>query len=103
MRFQNVPIPAGATVTDARVVFEIDSISKASSSGYDAPIDLIIVGENMIGSRLTFNLGNQPEDRLANQTTATVDWETSVFPAVNEMLTTANIAPILNELVSDAG
>ncbi len=99
MRFQGVPIPAGATVTDARLVFQIDSTSR---SGYSAPIDIIITGENMTGTRVTFSSANQPKDRLVmNPTTATVNWETGEFPAKNEFLTTDNIAAILSELVTD--
>ncbi len=99
LRFQAVPIPKGAIVTDARIVFEIDSTAKEVIEGYGAPIDLLIAGESMLGSRETFSAGNQPRDRPL--TTAMVDWETADYPAVNELLTTANISLILNELVSD--
>jgi type IV pilus assembly protein PilY1 len=98
MRFQNVPIPAGSTITDARIVFTIDS----TPSSYNAPVDLVVVGESMSGSRVQFSSGNQPEDRLANPTSATVDWETDEFPPVNATLTTSNISAIVDELVNDA-
>ena len=52
VRFQGVDIPRGATVTDARIEFIIDS---TSASGYNAPIDVLIIGENMSGSRDTFS------------------------------------------------
>jgi type IV pilus assembly protein PilY1 len=89
LRFQNVPIPAGVTVTDARIVFEIDS---TSASGYNAPIDTITFDNGT---------GEEPEDRLANPTFASTNWETGEFPAVNENLTTDNISGILDELVND--
>jgi type IV pilus assembly protein PilY1 len=100
LRFQNVSIPAGATVTDARLVFEIDS---TTGSGYNAPIDTIIVGENMSGPRNAFSggTGGEPEDRLANPTIASINWETGEFPDRNENLTTDNISAILDELVND--
>jgi len=105
MRFQNVNIPNGATVTDARIEFTIDSVDLVFSEGYIAPIDIIIVGENMAGGRGSFSNTNEPEDRInpttGNPTTATVDWETGEFPAVGLKLTTENIAAILNELVND--
>ncbi|MGR9089577.1 MAG: hypothetical protein ACU85U_03225, partial [Gammaproteobacteria bacterium] len=100
VRFQSVPIPAGVTITDARLEFEIDS---TSGSGYSAPIDVIITGESMAGTRATFDSTNQPSNRLAtNPTTNTVNWETGEFPAVDEKLTTPNISAILNELVTNA-
>ncbi|MDA0822196.1 MAG: PilC/PilY family type IV pilus protein [Proteobacteria bacterium] len=99
MRFRSVSIPAGATITDARLTFTIDS---TSVSGYNAPIDIIIAGESMAGGRTTFVFGNEPEHRLLNfPTSTTVNWETGEFPAVGSTLTTNNIAGILNELVSD--
>ncbi len=102
MRFPSVPIPKGATVTDARIVFTIDSIAKQTSEGYNAPIDMVVVGESMAGSRATFSSANEPEDRLATPTMATVAWETGEFPAVGQTLTTSNISAILDELVNDA-
>ena len=101
MRFRTVPIPAGATVLDARIEFTIDSTSGARRRGYNAPIDMIIVGENMTGTRVKFSSSNEPEDRLVNPTLATVDWETGEFPVVNEALTTENVSAILDELVND--
>jgi type IV pilus assembly protein PilY1 len=102
MRFQNVGIPRGATVTDARIEFTVDSTSLAFSDGYIAPIDIIIVGENLAGGRGSFSSSDEPEDRLANPTSATVDWETGEFPGVGQPLTTENLSAILNELVNDA-
>lgn len=102
LRFRNLDIPAGATIFDARIVFAIDSVAYATSFGYDAPIDLVIVGESLAGSRAFFSATNQPEDRLANATATTVDWETAEFPGVGETLTTASVAPILTELLQDS-
>jgi len=101
MRFRNVNIPRGATVTDARIEFTVDSVSRAFSEGYIAPIDIVIVGENLAGGRGTFSSSNEPEDRLVNPTGATVDWETGEFPPVGDKLTTENLAAIMNELVTD--
>lgn len=101
LRFRNLDIPAGATILDARIVFTVDSIANATSFGYDAPIDLIIVGESLAGSRASFSASNQPEDRLLNATATTVDWETAEFPGVGETLTTPSVAPILTELLQD--
>ncbi len=102
LRFRNLDIPAGAMIFDARIVFTVDSVANATSFGYDAPIDLIIVGESLAGSRAFFSATNQPEDRLANATATTVDWETAEFPGVGETLTTASVAPILTELLQDS-
>ncbi len=103
LRFPNVSIPLGATVTNAKVDFVVDSIARANApNNYNRPIDIIIVGENMAGTRATFSGANSPEDRLVNPTIATADWETDEFPAVDEILTTSNLAGILNELVNDA-
>ncbi len=99
IRFQDVPIPQGATVTDARLVFEIDELG-GFFDGYNAPIDLLISGENIAGARGRFTNGNEPEDR--SPTAAVVDWETGEFPAVGQPLTTVNLSAILNELVNDA-
>ncbi len=98
IRFQDIPIPNGATVTDARIVFEIDELG-GFFDGYNAPIDLLIAGENIAGARGQFSNGNQPEDRAP--TAAIVDWETGEFPAVDQPLTTENLSAILNELVND--
>ncbi|MGR8950253.1 MAG: pilus assembly protein [Gammaproteobacteria bacterium] len=99
IRFQSVPIPANATITDARLVFEVDN---TSVPGYNAPIDILISGESMAGSRATFSTADHPLVRIANSTASVVDWETGEFPAEGETLTTSNIAAILNELVTDA-
>lgn len=102
MRFQNVDIPRGATVTDARIEFIVDDTARALSDGYIAPIDIIIVGENMAGGRASFKMAaDEPEDRLANPTNATVNWETGEFPSVGQPLITENVSAILNELVND--
>jgi len=102
VRFRNLDIPAGAMISDARIVFTVDSVGAATTFGYDAPIDLIIVGESLAGSRATFSYLNQPEDRLANATGTTVDWETAEFPGVGEDFATPSVAPILTELLQDS-
>lgn len=98
LRFPLVNIPAGAPIYDARIEFVVDS---TTGPGYNAPIDVIITGENMTGTRATFVAGNEPKDRLVNPTTATVNWEYSDFPPEDDTITTDNIAAILSELVSD--
>lgn len=102
VRFRDLDIPAGAMILDARIVFTVDSVSYATEFGYDAPIDLIIVGEGLAGSRTTFSSTNQPDHRLANATATTVDWETAEFPGVGEELATPSVAPILTELLQDS-
>ncbi len=101
IRFEGVPIPQGATVTNAQLVFEIDDVSKAGSQQYFRPIDLLIHGENIAGPRNSFSngAGREPEDRAL--TAAVVQWATGEFPFPDQLLKTTNLSAILNELVSD--
>lgn len=103
VRFQDVDIPKDATITDARINFVVNQVDLAISQGYIRPIDILITGENMSGTRVEFDDPNdEPEDRVAdNPTSAVVDWETGEFPGIGSPLVTSNIAAILNELVSD--
>ena len=103
LRFRDVDIPAGATITNAYIEFEVDSAAKAFSENYVQPIDVLIKAESMAGARNNFSTGaGEPETRLAtNPSAATVNWETNEFPGPDDKLTTNNLASLLQEYVDD--
>jgi len=94
VRFQKLRIPQGATITAARLEFEVDATNAAATS-------LTIKGQ-AADSTTTFtstdgNISSRPT------TTASVSWSSVPDLAVNQKLISPNIAAVVQEIVNRAG
>ena len=97
-RWAGVPIPAGATITEAWVQFSADSVGNAQDA---LPVSILIEGELSPGpDTFTNNIGGRPK------TTASVIWD------IPEWLTTHAMGPeerspdishVIQELVDQPG
>jgi type IV pilus assembly protein PilY1 len=91
VRFQNIKIPSGATITSAALEFEVDSTNTASTS-------LTIKGEAS-GNPTTF-LDSDANISSRSTTTASVAWSNLPNLAVNQKLVAPDIKTIVQELVN---
>lgn len=90
MRFTDIKVPAGATITDARIEFEVDRQRTGNLS-------LNIYGE-ATGNAKTYkskkrNISNRPR-------TAAVAWNNVPNAPTNSKVTTSNLAAIAQQLVN---
>lgn len=94
MRFQNVAVPQGATITSARLEFEVDATNTSTTS-------LTIQGEN-VDSAATFN---SPSGNISTRpvTTASVAWSGVPNLAENQKLVSPDLTPVVQEIVNRAG
>ncbi|MHC4500652.1 MAG: discoidin domain-containing protein, partial [Planctomycetota bacterium] len=99
VRFAGIPIPKGATITDAWVRFRVDE-----TKGGTQPVNLIIEGElslNPVTFSATVNdISNRPK------TTAQVPWSVPNWTTVGAQgpdQTTPSINPIIQEIVNQNG
>ncbi|MHC4805004.1 MAG: discoidin domain-containing protein [Planctomycetota bacterium] len=99
VRFTAIPIPKGATITDAWVRFQVDE-----TKGGTEPVNLIIKGE-LSANPATFsstvgNISSRPT------TTAQVQWSVPNWTTVGDQgpdQTTPSIASIIQEIVNQDG
>ena len=94
--FPGITVPAGATVSAASVLFDVDEVRPGQS---DQPVVVSIYGQ--IGPAATpsttaFDLSTRPP------TAASVIWTPPVSVNVHEDLVTPDISSIVNEIVNDA-
>ena len=97
MRFNNLSIPQGATITNASIQFQTDETHSGATS-------LMIEGE-ATDNALTFTNANANISTRA-LTGATTDWAPAPWTTVGEAGTaqqTPNIAPIIQEIVERPG
>lgn len=94
LRFQNVAVPQGATITSARLEFEVDSTNSSTTS-------LTIQGEN-VDSAVTFN---STDRNISSRpvTTASVAWSSVPNLAMNQKLVSPDLTPVVQEIVNRAG
>ncbi|MCH9698516.1 MAG: VWA domain-containing protein, partial [Gammaproteobacteria bacterium] len=96
LRFLNVNIPAGATITSAELEFIIDEYKTEATN-------LTIVGEKALNPS-TFGSGdNNVTNRLANATSSSVPWNSVPAPAVDSKLTSPDLSSIVSELIGQPG
>lgn len=98
MRFTNVALPPGATITDAYVQFEVDEVSTGS------PVSLLVQGEASLNpptfTTTARNVSGRP------RTSSSVPWNPASWPATQVAgpdQRTPNIAGVIQEIVSQAG
>lgn len=94
LRFRGLLIPRNATITSAKLTFEVDESASGSSSMYiqaDANPAPAILSSNR------YNLSSR------SKTVETVNWNSVASPAVNEKISTPDVSPIVQELVNKTG
>ena len=99
LRFAGIPIPKGATITEAWVRFQVDE-----TKGGTEPVNLIIEGE-LSANPATF--GSTARDISSRPTTtAQVQWSVPNWTTVGDQgpdQTTPSIASIIQEIVNQPG
>jgi type IV pilus assembly protein PilY1 len=95
VRFQNIAIPQGATITNAEIVFTVDSKGRGN-------LDIDIYG-NAADDALAWSdtSGQHVTDRT--QTSAKVDWDNIENSNANRTITTPNLSSIVQEVVDRTG
>lgn len=101
--FRNVNVPKDATITDARLIFVIDEQQGGSTASFDVDISSIdptavnaaIVGSNNFGDDVTRPSVFYP---FIN---ATAEWTESDNPSAGEIITTSNMAALVQATVND--
>ena len=98
MRFTNVTLPPGATITDAYVQFEVDEVSTGT------PVSLVVQGETSLNpptfTTATRNVSSRP------RTSISVPWNPPTWPMTHVAgvdQRTPNIAAVIQEIVSQEG
>ncbi len=94
VRFQKVKVPQGATITAARLEFEVDSTNTASTS-------LTINGEATDNASTFISTATNISGRA--KTAASVAWGSVPNLAVNQKLISPDIKTITQEIVDRAG
>ena len=94
MRFQNVDIPQGSTISSAKLVFIIDESNSQ-------PTNLNIYGHDIDNSpefsSSSYNISSRDE------TSAVVPWSSLPSPAVGQTLESPDISSVVQEIVSRSG
>lgn len=98
LRFQNIAIPAGATILSAYIDFTI-SATDSSSPSYT------IVGQKALTPGSFTSTSGNISGRIsaANATSASVSWASVANPSAGSTLTSPDIKSILQELVNQSG
>lgn len=94
VRFQKVLVPKNATITSARLEFEVDSTDSS-------PASLTIKGQ-AADNASTFSTATN-NISLRATTTASVAWSSVSDPATNQKLVSPDIKTIVQELVNRSG
>ncbi len=97
MRFKGIKIPQGATITSARLEFEVDTTSTTATN-------LTIQGHKVTNSTTFTSSNNNISNRISTEaTTASVAWNGVPNLAVNYKLVSPDLTSIVQEIVSQSG
>ena len=94
IRFQNVQVPQGATITSANLEFEVDSTNSTSTS-------LTIHGEAADNASSFTSADNDITSRPT--TSASTSWPSVPNNAVNQKLVSPDLRTVVQEVVNRAG
>ncbi len=95
IRFRNINIPQGATITSAYIEFETDETDSGTTN-------LVIFGEDDDSAKQFNNSDyNISDDRT--KTSAYVNWSPSSWNSTNELHQTPDISTIIQEIVNRSG
>ncbi len=94
LRFQNITIPRGATITNAYVEFTVDELNSGTFS-------MKVAGEATDNS----NVFNASQNNISNRTktNAFVDWSPANWVAENDLHRTPNLSTIIQEITDRNG
>jgi type IV pilus assembly protein PilY1 len=94
IRFQNVTVPQGATITSANLEFEVDSTNSTSTS--------LTIKAQADDNPSTFTSAN---DDITSRptTTASTSWPSVPNNAVNQKLSSPDLRTVVQEVVNRAG
>ncbi len=90
LRFVDLPVPAGATVTEASLEFETDEGNSGSTS-------LVIAGHATGNAGIFTSATNDISSRTT--TNATTTWQPAAWQTTNERHVSPDIANVVNEIV----
>jgi hypothetical protein len=96
--FPSVDIPAGSTLDDVKIVFDVDEVRPGQS---DQPTTITIYGEANTASSAPSTTAGDLSSRTP--TAAAVTWNPEVSANVHDDLMTPDISPIVNEITGLAG
>ena len=98
IRFPSVGVPAGVTVTDAYVLFDVDEVRPGAS---DADVTISVFGEKDVNAAAigggAFDLSSR------TPTAAAVSWQPGPSTNVHDELKTPDLSPIVNEIINLQG
>lgn len=94
LRFRDVQVPQGVTVTSARLEFDVAEASTGSAA-------LTIHGEDVDNSTAFSDADNDLSGRTA--TSASASWAPEEWPTVDEKKQSVDISAIVNEIVQRSG
>jgi hypothetical protein len=98
VRFPSVNIPANAVVISATITFDVDEVRPGQS---DADVTVNIYGEsNPNSAELSSDDANLS---TRTPTSAAVTWQPAASVAEHELLVSADISDIINEIVAMTG
>ena len=92
IRFLNVNIPSGATITNAELEFTIDERHTRATN-------LTIVGEKTLNPPVFGSGSNTISNRMGNSTTSSVPWNALPVLNVDEKLISPDLTSVINELI----
>ena len=105
LRFTNITLNAGATVTDAYIQFTGDELSDLSADSAPATTNFVLKGI-AAANPATFSTTDATEIANFVRTTATVNWTTVPSWGVDARTTnerTPNLAPLITEIIALGG
>jgi type IV pilus assembly protein PilY1 len=99
IRFQNLSIPRGATITSAYITFEASPPFNGTNA---EPTSLTFHGQSGDNAP-TFNIGNSLDISSRPNTTASVDWHIDILWLDHVTYQSADLSPIVQEIVNRGG
>lgn len=94
IRFQNLEIPRGATITSARIEFETD---EADSEATSLTLRAQAADDAATFTSAGFDLSSRPT------TAAAVSWSPAPWPTVSDRHLTPDLSPLVQEVVDRPG
>jgi len=95
LRYLNVPLPQGANIIEAYIIFQVDEVEG------DEAVHLIIDGELVPDAPPFQNVDYNVSDRA--RTAAQVEWDPEHYPTVGEKHQTSDISAVIKEIIDQPG
>ncbi len=99
VRFQNIVIPQGATITSAKIEFYLDE-----TKGRNGTLDIKVLGHKVTNSNSFSSSNNDISNRINNNpTSASVIWSPETGLSIGDPFETSNLKTIAQEIVNQGG